>query len=318
MKLLYILLALPLLGVGCATKVPEIKSSLNENPAIERSATSTNAASTDAATKPQILNTEKPKQEAKSVKKDIPAPEIKSQAQLETAAKERKDYDPQLLRIIAKAKEYAGIFENAVKETSDFESTIRATMSKYPNEASLQQSGLKLLNENSNLASVSRKLISIETELANKLTSYLGLGILPPADELSRISDQYDDYYLEYQMSNDRIKLLMDNFLLNEKTILQKLILERQQELEDLRNSQNYSPPVQESDPQIEAAFSALQTTLSNISDQPVSMSVITRQKEKTAQNWMAENPIIFSSQNYISRFNSILAANGLYWMMIQ
>lgn len=317
MKLLYILLVLPLLGAGCATKSPEVKSYSNESQTIERPATST-----DEVPEVKILNTEKPKQEVKSVKKDIPAPEVKSQAQQETATNERKDYDPQLLRIIAKAKEYAGIFENAVKETSSFESTIRTTMNKYPNEALLQQSGLELLNENSNLASISRKLVSIETDLANKSTAYLGLGILPPADELSLILDQYNEYYLKYQTSNDKIKPLLDIFLLNEKAVLQKLVLERQQELEDLRNSQSYSPPVQapvqESDPQIEAAFVALQTTLSNISDQPVSMSVITRQKEKAAQNWMAENSIVFSSQDYISRFNAILAANGLYWMMIQ
>ncbi len=98
-------------------------------------------------------------------------------------------------------------------------------------------------------------------------------------------------------------------------------------EVEELKNTRT-NPP-QAPDPQIESAFSALQTTLSNIENEPPSKPIsgsrnvfVAKEfsstiKKRAVQDWMRQNPDIFSSTAYINRFNIILTSYGLYDMRI-
>ena len=75
--------------------------------------------------------------------------------------------------------------------------------------------------------------------------------------------------------------------------------------------------PVTITNPQLGSALTTLQTTLSNIENETIPMSVISGQKEKAVQDWIKLNPSIFSSSLYINQFNSILVSYGLYYMAI-
>ena len=235
----------------------------------------------------------------------------------------RKNYDKELSQLVADRRQSISVFQGAIKETEDFAPVVKTTMNKYLNEFIMQQSGQELLNENENLASISRKLVSIETNRANKISSYIGLGIIPKIEEFSQLTQQYNDYYQKYKTSKDKMTSLIGVFVSNEKTVLERLIKERQQTLEEkqqkldnLKNSQSSSTPAY--DPQIESAFSTLQTTLTDEENRQVSMTVITQRKEKAVQDWIKQNPNVFSSSTYIKRFNAILTSYGLYYMAIQ
>ena len=190
-------------------------------------------------------------------------------------------------------------------------------MNKYPNEFIMQQSGQELLNENSNLASISRKLVMVETERTNKLSSHLGLDILPKIEDFSQITQQYNNYYQQYEASNTKIELLIKNLVLNEKSVLERLTQQTRQQIQDMK-TQYYETPSQSSpDSRLEYAFSELRSTLSNISNEQISSVVMGRKKEKAAQDWMQQNSNVFSYPSYIAQFNSILSAYGLYYMVI-
>lgn len=233
------------------------------------------------------------------------------QSTTDVGSSQRQNYDQELSPLIVEARQRISTFEGAIKETEKFAPTVRATMDKYPNEFTIQQSGQELLNENSNLALISKKLVTVETERANKLSSYLGLSVLPQVEDFAQITQQYNNYYQQYQASNDRITSLISSFVLNEKAVLERLTQEAQQRLDNLQNSQS-SSPTQISDPQIESALSALQTTLSNIENATVPMSVIEGRKKRAVQDWEKQNPNVFSSSVYVNRLNAILSSYGL------
>lgn len=241
-----------------------------------------------------------------------------TQQQLETITDresgQNENYKQGLSQLIVDRERNISIFENAIKETEQFALTVKATMNKYSNEPTIQQSGQELLNESNNFISISRMLISIETDRVNKLSSYissLDLGISPNIEGLSETTQQYNNYYQQYQTSNTKITSSISSFVYNEKMVLDRLVQESKQRIENLQNSEQIS------DPQIEFALSTLETTLSNEENKTVAMSVITGRKERAVQEWMKENQNVFSSSFYISKFNAILSSHGLYYMMI-
>jgi hypothetical protein len=164
----------------------------------------------------------------------VPTPQ-QPQIATDKALNPSVNYDQQLSQLIAQGKQNISVFQSAVKETKDFAPTVQATMNKYPNEIIIQQSGQDLLNENTNLASISNKLVSIETDQINKLSSHLSLGTLPTVADISQFAQQYNDYYAQYQTSNTKITSLIKTFVSNQKTVLDRLIQENTQKLDETK-----------------------------------------------------------------------------------
>ncbi len=262
------------------------------------------------------------KKEVAELKEEKTEVEVKPKPQLKTttdgSSSQRQNYDQELSQLIVKTRQRISTFEGAIRETEEFASLVRTTMNKYSNELIMQQSGQELLNENSNLASISKKLVMIETERANKISSYLGLDILPKVDDFSQITQQYNNYYQQYESSNMKIELLMKNLVLNEKSVLERLTQQARQQIQDLKTQYYYEAPSQPvTDSRLEYALSELRTTLSNISNEQISSVVMGRKKEKAAQDWMQQNQSVFSYPSYIAQFNSILSSYGLYYMVV-
>lgn len=161
--------------------------------------------------------------------------QLPKQTTTQEAPKQLQNYDQELSQMIAKAKERIGIFNEAVNETEKFIPIVRSTMNKYAGDSLVQSSGQELINENNNLASISRKLVSIETQRVNKLSSYLGLGVLPSVSDFSSIVQDYNNYYKQYETSNGRIESLMRTFVANEKSALESKLAEERQELDELK-----------------------------------------------------------------------------------
>ena len=260
-------------------------------------------------------------EELKNTRATSPVVEVKSKTQPKTttdgSSSQQQNYDQELSQLIVETRQRISTFEGAIRETEEFAPLVRTTMNKYPNEFIMQQSGQELLNENSNLASISRKLVMVETERTNKLSSHLGLDILPKIEDFSQITQQYNNYYQQYEASNTKIELLIKNLVLNEKSVLERLTQQTRQQIQDMK-TQYYETPSQSSpDSRLEYAFSELRSTLSNISNEQISSVVMGRKKEKAAQDWMQQNSNVFSYPSYIAQFNSILSAYGLYYMVI-
>lgn len=150
--------------------------------------------------------------------------------------KQHENYDQELSQWIAEIRERITIFNGAIKGAEDFIPVVRDTMKKYAEDSSMQSSGQDLINENNNIALISKKLVDIETQWINKLSSYLGLGILPSVDDFSSLKRDYNNYYNQYETSNAKIKLLIQTFVANEKSVLQSKITQAKQALEELKN----------------------------------------------------------------------------------
>lgn len=158
----------------------------------------------------------------------------KSTATQETP-KQRQNYDQELSQMIAEARQRISVFSGAVKEAIDFIPIVRNTMDKYLGDSTIQSSGQELINENNNFASISKKLVDTETQRVNKLSSYLGLGIVPSVDDFPSIVRDYDNYYKQYEASNARIESLMRAFVANEKSTLERKLAQERQELDELK-----------------------------------------------------------------------------------
>ena len=149
---------------------------------------------------------------------------------------QRENYDQELSQWIAEVKQRITVFNGAMKGANDVVPEIRGVMNKYASSQLIQSSGLDLINENNNLATISKKLIDIETQRVNRLSSYLGLGILPTVRDFSTLKIDYDDYSQKYESSIKRANSLMLTFVNNEKEVLGKILAEEKQELAELKN----------------------------------------------------------------------------------
>lgn len=244
--------------------------------------------------------------------------EEKPKTTTDGSSSQRQNYDQELSQLIAQTRQNISVFNQVVDDTNNFISIVRNDMSKYSSDIIIQQSGQELINEANNLISISRKLVEIETSQINKLSSYLGLNIVPPTSEFSSIVTQYQNYYGQYETSNTKIELLMKTFVLNEKSVLEMLIQQTRQQTQDLKTQYYYeTPPQPSTDSRLEYALSELRNTLSNISNEQTSSVVVGRRKEKAAQDWMQQNSNVFSYPSYVAQFNSILSSHGLYYMVV-
>jgi len=187
----------------------------------------------------QEIKKSEPKKEIETPKTINVEPPVVKQEQTKTTVEEqvsqRQNYDTDLSQWIAETRQRINTFDNAIQETNSLISRIRAEMNKYPNESTIQQSGQELINENNNLASISRSLVAVETERVNKISSYLGLGLLPSVNDFTQIKQQYDSYYQQYQASNEKVGSLMRSFVSNEKSVLQNTLAREKQELDELK-----------------------------------------------------------------------------------
>lgn len=304
------------------TKIAELKGEIDQ---LKKEVAELKEKKTETGNTNQFPEIEKLKreiEELKNTKATSSVVDVKPKPQPKTttdgSSSQRQNYDQELSQLIAETRQRISTFDGAIRETEEFVPIVRTTMNKYSNEFIMQQSGQELLNENSNLASISRKLVVVETERANKLSSYLGLGILPKIEDFSQITQQYNDYYRQYEASNTKIELLMKTFVLNEKSVLERLTQQTRQQIQDLKTQYYYETPSQPStDSRLEYALSELRNTLSNISNEQISSVVMGRKKEKAAQDWMQQNPNVFSYPSYVAQFNSILSSHGLYYMVV-
>ncbi len=149
--------------------------------------------------------------------------------------KQRPNYDQELSQLIAEARQRIDTFNKAVQETTDFIPVIQNTLDKYPSDPAVQSSGQQLLGENNKLGSISEKLVEIETQRVSKLSSYLGLGILPTVEDFSSLNGEYNDYYRQYETSNSQVEVLMKTFVANRKSALEERVAKEQQELNELK-----------------------------------------------------------------------------------
>ncbi len=187
----------------------------------------------------QEVKKSEPKKEIETPKTINVEPPVVKQEQAKTTVEEqinqRKNYDPDLSQWIAETRQRINTFNSAIQETNNLISRIRVEMNKYPNESIIQQSGQELINENNNLASISRSLVTVETERVNKISSYLGLGLLPSVNDFTQIKQQYDSYYQQYQVSNEKIDSLIKSFVSTEKSALQDKLAQEKRELDELK-----------------------------------------------------------------------------------
>jgi len=195
----------------------------------------------------QLSESQKTSQDNTKRTNDLQNTKTQSESQQQTTEKnqaketeiitniKKTDYDQELSQMIAETRQRIDVFNWAVKEATNFIPTVKATMNKYLDDSLMQQSGQELINENDNLASIAKKLVEIETERASKLSSYLGLGIVPGTENFSTIIAQYDNHYKQYESSNSEIKSLMRTFVANEKSVLEKKLAQEKQKTEELK-----------------------------------------------------------------------------------
>ena len=194
----------------------------------------------------QTTETEKIKKEIENLKnKPIVAPVTsfsvpQNQSNASVVEKPKQsvaiNYDKELNEFIAETRQRIGTFTQAANQADDFVPVVKSTMNKYPDDSAIQQSGQALVNENNNFASISRKLVAIENSRANKFSSYLGLNTLPPADQFSQITADYNNYYAQYTASDAKINSLMPTFVANEKSFLERKDAQLKQDISAIKN----------------------------------------------------------------------------------
>ncbi|MCX6813546.1 MAG: hypothetical protein NTV77_03680 [Candidatus Azambacteria bacterium] len=232
-------IAVGLISAPKPAEKPIITNQQNQ-PVIEQGVGNNKSLNQEAESQSKISELEKEIKTLKSANKNSPVVEQEQIKQEQTKttteqnSNQRQNYDSELSQLIAEARQRISTFNGTIKEVEDFIPVVRATMNKYPNESIIQQSGQELINEENNFASISRSLVAIETERVNKLSSYLGLGLLPSASDFSQTKQQYDNYHQQYQASNGKIDSLMRIFVSNEKSVLEERLAKGKQELDQL------------------------------------------------------------------------------------
>ncbi len=140
--------------------------------------------------------------------------------------------DKELSQLISTLKNNANIFSQAKNEANSFIFTVRNTMNKYPNSFLIQQSGQQLINELNNLSFISGKLFDIENNKIQTISSFLGSGKVPSSNNFSTPTAQYENYRSQYDLSNTKIKSLMETFVINEKMVLEETTKKKEEELQ--------------------------------------------------------------------------------------
>jgi len=178
-------------------------------------------------------------QEAQKIADEKQTQENQRQRELEKQQAEEKarsaninNIDKELSRMISEIKQRVDIFSQAKIEANNFTSTVRSTMNKYPNSSLIQQTGQQLLDELSNLSFLSGKLFDIDSGRIKTISSFLGSGKIPTANDFSVSTSQYDNYRNQYDLSDAKIKSLMETFVANEKTVLNEMLGQKQEELQ--------------------------------------------------------------------------------------
>lgn len=259
----------------------------------------------------------KPKQQLQEKPASVKPSEQPTSVNQQKSGQTVKNNDLELVQLIAKIQQVADTYNQGIQQAEHSISVIESAIRQYAGDAFIRESGQAVIDENRNLEFLSKKLVELETDLMNKLSSYIGSNITPPTiiEEITPIAKQRDDYATQVQASNSKIHLLMGNLDLATKLANERLAQPIYTPPPVIY--QQPSPPSQTTDPQIESALSTLRNALSQISDDVVAMSVIKGRSERAVRDWMQQNPSVFSYPNYITQFNSIVVSYGLYYLAI-
>lgn len=130
--------------------------------------------------------------------------------------------------------------------------------------------------------------------------------------------------YMNYQRQNDLLNSIIEKYIAQYKRELDQEIQQTKDNIEYLKSqlaspiptsTPTPTPVVIYINPEIEAKLSELRQTLENIQNQTVQMSVIEGKKQKAYQDWVSNNPTIYSailSSRYINDLNTIRQIYGV------
>lgn len=130
-----------------------------------------------------------------------------------------KNTDQQLSQLISSARQLINTLSQKKDDANAFNTFIRNEMNKYPAFPSVQQSGQQLLSECDNSSFLLGKLIGIVNDQIVELSSLLGSGKAPS----NGLWLQYDNYFSQYGISNNKVISLMKPFVDNQKIALEEL-----------------------------------------------------------------------------------------------
>lgn len=176
----------------------------------------------------------KAEQEAQKLAEEQQKQEEQKQRELERKQTEEKErianieiVDKELAQLISELRQWINRFSKEKDDANDFIVTVRNTMNKYLTSPLIQQSGQQIINEINNLSFILEKLIDIENDRIEKLSSYLGSGIIPSANEFSYSKTQFENYFNQYERSDTKVRSLIETFVANEKIVLEEELQRR-------------------------------------------------------------------------------------------
>lgn len=94
-------------------------------------------------------------------------------------------------------------------------------MNKYSAYSSIKQCGQQLISETNNLFFILEKLIDIENNRIEELSSLIGSGNTT-SNKLSSLESQFKNYFNQYEISDNKIKSLIETFVANEEVVAQE------------------------------------------------------------------------------------------------
>ena len=129
--------------------------------------------------------------------------------------------------------------------------------------------------------------------------------------------------YMDHRKQNDLLFQIIEKYYAQYKRDLGQEIQQAKEQLIDLQKATATPTPIFVTptpitiyiNPEVETKLAELRQTLQNIENQPVSMAVIEGRKQRAYQDWIKNNPAIYSailSSRYINDLNAILRAYGL------
>lgn len=157
-----------------------------------------------------------------------------------------------------------------------------------------------------------------------KIYSIIPLGNISSFPERERLlwTDAYNEFlqthnlqYMNYEQQKEFFLKIVERYYARYKQELEREIQQQQDYLEKLKELNSDPEQKTQPNPEIEAKLSELRQTLDHIQNQPVAMSVIEGKKQRAYQDWVKNNPEVYSKilgSSYINDLNAILKAYGL------
>jgi len=156
------------------------------------------------------------------------------------------------------------------------------------------------------------------TESQQKTYSIIPLGDISSFPESERILwiNAYSEFlqtpnlqYMDYEAQDQYFIQIVEKYYIKYKQDLQDEIAYQKEKLDLLRLENQVNS-------EIEMKLDELKQIFENIQNKPVAMNVIEGRKQRAYQDWVKNNPEIFSqiqSSRYVSDLNAILTAYGMY-----